>query len=166
MMFKRFVQQVNGVVMAQYIQAYMLVKGHLSQSVKQLHASITLVFRSAVSLLRQLVHRVLKIKVLVVNLTIQALLIKQELITALTKLWGRGLQRLTTVHQIRQPAPTQSLRKKGKPVGITKSARSRTKESKIVQTHTARLLTQDGLKSQGLVKRLLQRVKQLLKIKH
>jgi hypothetical protein len=64
-----------------------------------------------------------------------------------------------------QPAPTAQKQKKGKPVGITKSARSRTKGSKTVQTHTAAMLTQDGLKYQTLVSQLLQRVKQLLKVK-
>jgi hypothetical protein len=62
-----------------------------------------------------------------------------------------------------QPVPTAQLQKKGKPVGITKSARSRTKGNKTVQTHTASLLTPAGLKSQGRVSQLLQRVKQELK---
>jgi hypothetical protein len=45
------------------------------------------------------------------------------------------------------------LPKKGKPVGITKSARSRLKENKTVPTPTALQSTQDGLKSQGRAKR-------------
>jgi hypothetical protein len=45
------------------------------------------------------------------------------------------------------------LPKKGKPVGITKSARSRLKENKTVPTPTAPQSTQDGLKSQGRAKR-------------
>jgi hypothetical protein len=62
-----------------------------------------------------------------------------------------------------QPAPTAQLQKKGKPVGITKSARSRTKGNKTAQTHTASLLTPDGLKSQGRAKQRHQRAKQELK---
>jgi hypothetical protein len=57
------------------------------------------------------------------------------------------------------------LQKKGRPVGKTKSARSRTRKSKTAQTHTARRSTQDGLKSAGLAKRLRQPAKQLLKAK-
>jgi hypothetical protein len=62
-----------------------------------------------------------------------------------------------------QPAPTAQLQKKGKPVGITKSARSRTKGNKTAQIHTASLLTPAGLKFQGRVSQLLQRVKQAFK---
>ena len=57
------------------------------------------------------------------------------------------------------------LPKKGKPVGITKSARSRLKENKTVPTPTALQSTQDGLKSAGLAKPLRQPAKQLLKAK-
>ena len=44
------------------------------------------------------------------------------------------------------------LQKKGKPVGITKSARSRSKGNKTAQTPTVLQSTQDGLKSQGRAK--------------
>jgi hypothetical protein len=57
------------------------------------------------------------------------------------------------------------LPKKGKPVGITKSARSRLKENKTVPTPTALKSTQDGLKSQGRAKRHRRPAKQLLKAK-
>ena len=44
------------------------------------------------------------------------------------------------------------LPKKGKPVGITKSARSRSKGNKTVPTPMVLQSTQDGLKSQGRAK--------------
>ena len=53
--------------------------------------------------------------------------------------------------------------KKGKPVGITKSARSRSKGSKTAPTLMARLLTPVGLKLQGLVSQLRQLVTQTSK---
>ena len=60
-------------------------------------------------------------------------------------------------------AHTAQSPKKGKPVGITKSARSHLNENKTAQTHTAALLTQDGLKYQGRAKQRHQRAKQELK---
>lgn len=62
-----------------------------------------------------------------------------------------------------QLVPTAQKQKKGKPVGITKSARSHLKENKTAQTHTAALLTPDGLKYQGRAKQRHQRAKQELK---
>jgi hypothetical protein len=57
------------------------------------------------------------------------------------------------------------LPKKGKPVGITKSARSRSKGNKTAQIPTAPQSTPAGLKSAGLAKPLRQPAKQLLKAK-
>jgi hypothetical protein len=89
---------------------------------------------------------------LVSNLRVRFFLIYLSVVNLLHRLLHRN-----------QPVPTAQLQKKGKPVGITKSARSRTKGNKTAQTHTASLLTPAGLKSQGRVSQLLQRVKQELK---
>ena len=89
---------------------------------------------------------------LVSNLRVRFFLIYLSVVNLLHRLRHRN-----------QPVPTAQLQKKGKPVGITKSARSRTKGNKTAQTHTASLLTPAGLKSQGRVSQLLQRAKQELK---
>lgn len=73
---------------------------------------------------------------------------------------GNQLHRLLHRNQL---VPTAQKQKKGKPVGITKSARSHLKENKTAQTHTAALLTPDGLKYQGRAKQRHQRAKQELK---
>lgn len=75
---------------------------------------------------------------------------------------GNQLHRLLHRNQL---VPTAQKQKKGKPVGITKSARSHLKENKTAQTPTAALLTPDGLKSQGRAKRHRPRAKQPLKAK-
>ena len=64
----------------------------------------------------------------------------------------RSVANLRRLHRS-QLALIVPLPKKGKPVGITKSARSRLKENKTVPTPTALQSTQDGLKSQGRAKR-------------
>jgi hypothetical protein len=73
---------------------------------------------------------------------------------------GNQLHRLLHRNQL---APTAQKQKKSKPVGITKSARSHLNENKTAQTHTAALLTPDGLKYQGRAKQRHQRAKQELK---
>jgi len=115
------------------------------------------------SLLSQLVKTVLKIKLLLASLIILVQSIKLELINVKAKVLQIGSLLQTIVAQILHLVPTAQKQKKGKPVGITKSARSHLKENKTVQTHTAALLTQDGLKSQTHAKQRHQRVKQELK---
>jgi len=115
------------------------------------------------SLLSQLVKTVLKIKLLLVNLITLVLSIKQELINVKAKVLQIGLLLQTTVAQIRQLVPIAHKQKSDKPVEKTKSVQLHTKESKTAQTHTAALLTPDGLKSQGRAKQHRQRAKQELK---
>ena len=168
-MFMQIVTQVSGRLMALFTTVYTSIKAQLLLLVSKLRVSITQAFQSVVNLLRQSLQLVLtglSSNPLAVALTKAVQSIKAALTSVKASLLQTGSLLQTIVQTIRPPAPTAPSPKKGKPVGITKSARSRTKENKIVQTHTARLLTQDGLKSQGLVKRLLQLVKQLLKIKH
>lgn len=117
---------------------------------------------SCQSLLSQIVQTVLKIKVLLVSLIILAQSIKLALINVKAKVLQIGLLLQTTVAQILHLAPIAQKQKKGKPVGITKSARSHLKENKTAQTHTAALLTPDGLKSQSHAKQRHQRAKQML----
>jgi hypothetical protein len=114
----------------------------------------------------QIVQTVLKIKLLLASLIILVQSTKLELINVKAKVLQIGLLLQTTVAQILHLAPIVQKQKKGKPVGITKSARSHLKENKTAQTPTAALLTQDGLKSQGRAKQRHQRAKQQLKTKH
>jgi hypothetical protein len=161
----RIVTKVNGLLTGLFTTAYTWVKAQLLLLVSKLRASISQAYLNAVSQLQSLrALLVLSIKVLAVNLMLLGQSIKAEVIAALTKLWGRGLQLLTTVRLIPPPAPTAPKRKKGKVVGLTKSARSRTKEKIIVPTPTAHLLTPGGLKLRGRVSLLLQRVKAMLKV--
>jgi hypothetical protein len=115
------------------------------------------------SLLSQLAQTVLKIKVLVASLITQVQSIKVELINVKAKALQIGSLLRTIVAQIRQLAAISHKQKSDKPVEKTKSAQSPTSENKTVQTHTAALLTQDGLKSQGRAKQRHQRAKQELK---
>ena len=162
-MFKRIVQRVNGLVMGQYIRASMLVKVRLLPSVKRLLASITQVFQSAVSLLCQAAQTALNIKAWLVNLITAGQLIKAALTSVKAKAILLGKQLLTTVRQISQAALTTLKQKKDKLVELIKSAPSRLRENKTVQTLMVRLLTQAGSKLHGLVSQLQQRAIQVFK---
>ena len=167
-MFTRIVQRVNGLIMARYIRASLWAQERLFKPVSNLLASITQAYRSVVNLLLrlpQLVLTTLSSNPLVVALIKAVQSIKVALISVKASLIQIGSLLQTIVQTIRPHAPTAPSPKKGRPAGKTKSAQSRTRKSKTAQTHTAPLLTQAGTKSQGLVKRLLQRVKQLLKAK-
>jgi hypothetical protein len=164
-MFMRIVQRVNGLVMGLFTQACTLVKERILPSAKRLLASIIQVFQSVASLLFQVVQTALNIKAWLANLITAVQLIRAALISVKVKVLHLGQLLLTTVRPTKQAARTTQLPKKGRPVGITKSARSRSKGNKTAQTPTAPQSTQAGLKSQGLVKQLLQRAKQLLKAK-
>jgi len=164
-MFTRIVQQVNGLVMARYIRVSTLVKERILPSAKQLLASITQVFQNVVNLYRLAVQTMLNIKVLLVPLITAVQSIKVALISVKAKVIPLGQLLLTIVRPTRQPAPTASSPKKGRPVGITKSARSRTKGNKTAPTPTAPQSTPIGLKLRGLVSQLQQHVKQLWKAK-
>jgi hypothetical protein len=167
-MFMRIVQRVNGLIMAQYIRASMLVQAQLLPLVSNLLASITQAYQSVVNLLLrlpQLVQTGLNINLLRASLITVVQSIKAALTSVKASLIQTGSQLLTTVRQTKQAVPTTPLRKRGRPVGITKSARSRSKGNKTAQIPTAPQSTQDGLKSAGLAKPLRQPAKQLLKAK-
>ena len=143
-----------------------LITKKLSELLGVLTAQMTQLVILCQRLLSQLVQTVLKIKLLLASLIILAQSIKLELINVKAKVLQIGLRLQTIVAQILQLVPIAHKQKKGKPVGITKSARSHLKENKTAQTHTAALLTPDGLKSQGRAKQRHQRAKQPLKTKH
>ena len=163
----QIVMQVLGRLMAQFLIVYTLVKGLLFTLVSKLRVSITQVYQSVANL--QILNLLAKIKQsinhLVAHLTIQAQLMKVGLMNVLHKVGRVGQQLLTTARQIRQLVPTAQSPRKGKPVGITKSARSHLSVSKTAQTNTVNQLIQDGTKYQGRAKRHRQRVKQPLKAK-
>jgi hypothetical protein len=167
-MFTRIVQRVNGLVMGLFTQASMLVKGLLFKPVNSLRVSITQASQSVRNLYLLNLLRVptgSNINLLRVSLITAVQSIKAALTSVKASLIQTGSQLLTTVRQTKQAVPTAPLPRKGKPVGITKSARSHLSVSKTAQTNMAPQSTLAGLKSQGLVKRLLQRAKQLLKAK-
>jgi hypothetical protein len=159
------VMQVLGKIICQFTQALGLLKVRLCRLVSNLRVRFILTYLSVVNLQYLPAQTVRKCKVWLANRITQAQSTKQEPINARHLATQLGLQPQTIVAQTQQPVLTAHKQKKGKPVGVTKSARSRTRKNKTVQTHTAALLTQGGLKSQGRVSQLLQRVKQLLKVK-
>ena len=164
-MFMQIVTQVSGRVTALFIQAYTLIKALLCKLVSSLRASFTQAYQSVVNLLRQSLQLVLtglKSNPLAVALTKAVQSIKAALTSVKASLLQIGSLLQTIVQTIRPPVPTASSRKKGKPVGITKSARSRTKGNKTAPTPTEAQSTPVGLKLLGHAKQLLQRVKQLL----
>jgi hypothetical protein len=166
-MFMRIVTQVNGLLTGLFTTAYTWVKAQLLLLVSKLRVSISQAYLNVVSQLRrhlQLVLTMLKSNPLVVGLIKAVQSIKAALISVKVNLIRIGSLLQTIVRTTPPPAPIAHKRKKGKPVGLTKSARLRTKEKIIVPTPTAHLLTPAGLKSQGRVKRLLQRVKAMLKV--
>jgi hypothetical protein len=167
-MFTHIVSQLSGRITALFTQALASLKELLCKLVSSLRVSITQAYQNADNLLRlrlQLALTTLKSNPLVVGLTKAVQSIKVAHTSVKVNLLQIGLLLLTTARQIRQLVPTAQSPRKGKPVGITKSARLRTKKNKTAPTPTEVQSTQDGLKLAGLVKQLLQRAKQLLKAK-
>jgi hypothetical protein len=167
-MFTHIVSQLSGRITALFTQALASLKALLCKLVSSLHVSITQAYQNADNLLRlrlQLALTTLKSNPLVVGLTkaVQSIKVAHTSVKASLTQIGSLLQ--TIVQTIRPPAPTVSSPKKGKPVGVTKSARSRTKKNKTAPTPTEVQSTQDGLKLLGHAKQLLQRVSQLWKAK-
>jgi hypothetical protein len=162
-MFMRIVQQVNGLIMAQYILVSTLVKERLLPSAKQLLASTIQAFQNVANRLLKLVQIVLNIKAWLVSLTIAAQSIKAVLTNVKAKALQLGLQHQIIAHQTSQPAHTAQSQKKDKPAASTKSVQSRSKGSKTAQTRTARQSTADGLKSAAVAKQPRQRAKQASK---
>jgi hypothetical protein len=152
--------------MAQYIRASLWVKERLSQLVSSSLASITRVFQNVANLQLLNLLRVptgSNTNLLRVSLTTAGQLIKAVLISVKAKAIQIGSHLLTTVRQISQAALTVFKQKKDKLVELIKSAPSRLKENKTVQTLMVRLLTQAGSKLIGLVSQLQQRAIQVFK---
>lgn len=162
-MLKHIVTQVSGRLMALSTQALALLKELLLKLVSYLLASCILVFLSVAKLHSLAVRIVSSIKAWLVSLTTVGQLIKAELTNVKAKAIHLGQQLLIIARRIKQLALTALSPKKGKPVGITKSARSRLNVSKTVQTPTAIRSTQAGLKSAAVAKQLRQHVKQASK---
>jgi hypothetical protein len=162
-MLKRIVMQLRGKIIAPFIQALVLHKEQLLKRVSNWRVSITQASLNVGNLFNRLVQIVLNFKVWLANLTIVAQSIKAALINAKVKLIQIGQQLLIIARRIRQLAFTARSPKKGKLVGITKSARLHLKGNKTVQIHTANQLIQDGLKYQDHAKPPLQPAKPKLK---
>jgi hypothetical protein len=165
-MFTRIVQQVNGLIMAQYIRASMWVKEHLLLLVSKLLASITPVFQNVRNLQLLNLLRVptgSSTNLLRVSLITVGQLTKAALMSVKAKAILLGKQLLTTVRQISQAVLIAFKQKKDKLVEKIKLALLRLKENKTVQTLMARLLTQAGSKLVGLAKQLPQRAIQAFK---
>jgi hypothetical protein len=162
-MLKRIVMQLRGKIIAPFIQALALHKEQLLKRVSNWRVSITQLFLNVGNLFNHLVQTVWNFKALLANLIIQAQSIKAAFINAKAKLTQIGQQLLIIARRIRQLAITALLQRKGKVVGITKSARLHLKGNKTVQIHTANQLIQDGLKYQDHAKPPLQPAKPKLK---
>jgi hypothetical protein len=167
-MLKQIVTQVSGHLTALFFQALALLKALVCKPVSYLRAKYIQISQNArnfylLNLLR--VPTGSNINLLRVNLITVGQLIKAALISVKVNLLQIGSLLLTIARQIRQLVPTAQSPRKGKPVGITKSARSPISVSKTAQTNTVSPLIQDGLKYQGRAKRHRQRVKQPLKAK-
>ena len=163
MMLVHTVMQVLGKIICQFTQALELLKVRLCSLVSNLRVRFILTYLSVVNLKYLPAQTVRKCKVWLAKLTNPAQSTKQEPINARHLATQLGLQPQIIVAQTQQPVLTAHKQKKGKPVGITKSARSRSKGNKTAQTPTAPQSTPAGLKSVGLVKQLLQRVTQAFK---
>ena len=102
----QLVTQVLGRLMDQCLTVYTLIKGLLLLLASKLRVSITQVYQSVANL--QLLNQLAKVKQsinhLVVNLIIQAQLIKVGLMNVAHKLGQVGQQLLITVRQILQRA--------------------------------------------------------------
>jgi hypothetical protein len=167
-MLKQIVMQVSGHLTALFFQVLALLKALVCKPVSYLRAKYTRISQNVrnfylLNLLRVPIGS--NINLLRVNLITVGQLIKAALISVKVNLLQIGLLLLTTARQIRQLVPTAQSPRKGKPVGITKSARSPISVSKTAQTNTVSPLIQDGTKYQGRAKRHRQRVKQPLKAK-
>jgi hypothetical protein len=162
-MLKRIVMRVHGKIIAPFIQALVLRKEQLWNHAKPLLAKFIQASLNVGNLFRHLVQIALNFKVWLANLIIVAQSIKAALINAKVKLIRIGQQLLIIARRIRQLVITARSPKKGKVVGITKSARLHLKGNKTVQIHTANQLIQDGLKYQDHAKPPLQPAKPKLK---
>jgi hypothetical protein len=159
-MFMRIVQQVNGLIMAQYIRASMWVKALVLPNVNKLRVNIILASLSVGNLFNRLVKTVLNIRALVVNRITLDPSINQEPISAKHLATQLGLQPQTIVPPTSQPVVTAQSRKTAKHAASTKSGRSRSKGNKTAQIRTVPQSIQAGTKLEGLVKQHLQHANQ------
>ena len=150
-MLMRIVQQVNGLLTGLYTRLCTLVKEQLLPSVSKLLASITQAFQSVASRLSQLVQTMLNIKACLASLTTAVQSIKAALTAVPRKVMALGSQLLTTVRQTPQPAAQVQPRKRGRPVGSTKSAQSPSSGITSAKIRMARHSIQAGVKSPGRV---------------
>jgi hypothetical protein len=139
------------------------LKVQLWHPAKRLLVSFTQEFLNVVSQWNQRVQIALSIKAWHANLITVVQSIKAALISVLAKALLIGSQLATTVRLTLQHAVIALSQKKDRLVEYIKWALSRLKENKIVQMFMARLLIQVGLRFQGAVRQLLQRVKQAFK---
>ena len=163
MMLMRIVQQVNGLLTGLFTRLSTLVKEQLLPNVNRLLASITQAFQSVANLLSQLAQTMLNIKAWPALLTTAVQSIKAALTSVKAKPTQPGLPQATTVLSTNQPAVQAQLRKRGRPVGSTKSAQSHSKGTSSAQTRTAPQSIQAGVKSPGRVGLPHQRAKSQLK---
>ena len=152
-MFMRIVQQVNGILQGLYTQVYSLVAGQLLPSAKQLLVHITQVLQDAVN---QVAKTIRNIKALVVSQTTAAPSINPEPINVQAEATLLGLQPQTIVPPTLQPVVLAQSRKRGRPVGSTKSAKSSSKGTTPAQTRTAHQSMAGGEKSVAVAKQLRQ----------
>jgi hypothetical protein len=158
-MFTHIVTQLSGRVTALYIQALRWLKARLCKPVRHLRVSFILLSLNVGNLLLLPVRIVLSIKAWIVRQIIRGSYNNLEPINAKHLATQLGLQPQTTAPQINQPAPIAQSRKRGRPVGSTKLAQSRSKGSKIAPIHTAPPSIVAGTKLEGLVNQHLQHAK-------
>lgn len=158
-MFMHIVTQMIGRITALCTVAYTQAKGLLCKLASNLRVKFTPTFLNVGNLLLLPVRIVLNIKAWIVRRVIQASYSNLEPIDAKHLATQIGLQPQTIARPNNQPAPTAQSPKKGKPVGSTKSAQSRSKGSKIAPIHTAPPSIVAGTKLEGLVNQHLQRAK-------
>ena len=156
-MFMRIVQQVNGTIQGLYTQAYTLVVGRLLPSVKQLLVNTIQALQDAVN---QVAKTIRNIKALVVSQTTAAPSTNPEPINVQAETTLLGLQPQAIVPPTLQPVVLAQSRKRGKPVGSTKSDKSSSKRTTPAQTRTGRQSMADGEKSAAVASQLRQHATQ------
>ena len=165
-MFMHIVTHLSGRITALYIQVYTLIKARLLKLANSLRVNSIRVYQNVANLY---LLNLLRVQIgsstshLRVSLITAGQLIKAALTSVKAKVILLGQQLLTTVRQINPAARTAFKQKKDKLVELIKSAPSRLRENKTVQTLMVRLLTQAGSKLHGLVSQLQQRAIQMFK---
>lgn len=150
-MLKHIVMHIRGLIMGQYTRRLALQATQLWHNVRHLLVSFILGFQSAVSLWFRVAQTMLNIKAWPVNLTILVRSIKAVLINVVHRALLLGQQLLTIARQTLQRAPQATSRKRGRPVGSTKSAQLRSQKNTFAQIPTDLQSTQAGVKPQGRV---------------